>query len=179
MSANESKQISDCSWRASAGATGEFNPVGMSSALSLAVGQTQQELMGFATRRMAAAASYPASLAKCRTPVDVVQANLCFWSGFVKDWSQTARRMTSIDKPPTSAAAAGTRIVASEGEQAELDRTEKLRRLRPPVARSEKSTLATAASEAAARLQPPTTAIQRDVIDLSRPIDDLRRPDAA
>jgi hypothetical protein len=59
------------------------------------VARTQLEMMGFFNRRAQAYMQLPAHLAQCRTPQDVVNAQVQFWRGAYEDYTDSAGRVTS------------------------------------------------------------------------------------
>jgi len=58
------------------------------------VARTQLEMLGFFNRRAQAYMQVPARLAYCRTPQDLLYAQMQFWRSAYEDYTESAGRMT-------------------------------------------------------------------------------------
>lgn len=57
--------------------------------------RTQLEMLGFFNRRAQAYMQFPASVAQCRTPQDLANAQSQFWRSAYEDYTQSVGRVTS------------------------------------------------------------------------------------
>jgi len=59
------------------------------------VARTQLEMLGFFNRRAQAYMQIPARVAQCRTPQDLVNAQVEFWRAAYQDYTESAGRVTN------------------------------------------------------------------------------------
>ncbi|WP_072369210.1 phasin family protein [Hyphomicrobium sp. NDB2Meth4] len=59
------------------------------------VARTQLEMLGFLNRRAQAYMQIPARVAQCRTPQDLINAQVQFWQAAYQDYTESAGRVTN------------------------------------------------------------------------------------
>jgi len=75
------------------------------------VARTQLEMLGFFNRRAQAYMQVPARLAYCRTPQDLLNAQMQFWQSAYQDYAESAGRVT---RALASAGASNVAALVSE-----------------------------------------------------------------
>jgi len=82
------------------------------------VARTQIEMLGFFNRRAQAYMQMPGRLAYCRTPQDLLTAQVQFWRSAYEDYAESTARVT---RALTSLGTPNVAELASEGAQAAHD----------------------------------------------------------
>ncbi len=59
------------------------------------VARTQLEMLGFLNRRAQAYMQIPARVAQCRTPQDLINAQVQFWQAAYQDYTESTGRVTN------------------------------------------------------------------------------------